>query len=181
MVTKRLMLGLGFVLILAIFTSIKVYGFSLPPASINGLLVGDFIYLPFIDKPQVVTPTPTPTSTLAPTPLPSLTPTPTKGPAIFDVSVGASPDTFSPSQITIHVGDTVRWTWASNFHTVTSGSTPGTADGKFCSPNNTDCGTINTSNTGAVFEQTFTQAGTFAYFCQIHFSMGMTGSVIVKP
>src|SRR5262245_16909740 len=49
--------------------------------------------------------------------------------------------TFDPSTVNISVGDTVRWTWAGNGHSVTSGL-PCTPDGQFCSPNNMNCGTI---------------------------------------
>ena len=53
--------------------------------------------------------------------------------------------------VNISVGDTVRWTWESDFHSVTSG-TPCTEDGQFCSPDNMHCeaGTLN--NTGFVYE-----------------------------
>ena len=46
--------------------------------------------------------------------------------------------TFMPDTVNISVGDTVRWTWESDFHSVTSG-TPCTADGQFCSPDNMNC------------------------------------------
>jgi len=35
---------------------------------------------------------------------------------------------FSPSSVTIRPGDTVRWTWADDFHSTTSG-TPGMPNG----------------------------------------------------
>jgi plastocyanin len=86
--------------------------------------------------------------------------------------------TFSPSTVNILVGDTVRWTWAAGGHTVTSGS-PCTVDSAYCSPNDTNCSTAATSNTGAVYTHTFNQAGTFSYFCRIHCGFGMTGTVNV--
>ena len=37
--------------------------------------------------------------------------------ATFNVTIGPNGDlVFSPSSVTIHPGDTVRWTWGSNFH-----------------------------------------------------------------
>ena len=101
---------------------------------------------------------------------------------IFDVMVGPNNTfTFSPSTVTISVGDTVRWTWGSSHHSVTSGdSTTCTADGQFCSPNNTNCSTCVTSNTGAVYEFTFTTAGTFSYHCCVHCALGMIGTVNVQ-
>src|SRR5262249_17570482 len=46
---------------------------------------------------------------------------PDLGSQIFDVTVGPVGDefTFRPDMINIGVGDTVRWTWASDFHSVT--------------------------------------------------------------
>ena len=42
--------------------------------------------------------------------------------ATFGVTVGPNGDlVFSPSSVTIHPGDTVRWTWGSSFHSSTSG------------------------------------------------------------
>src|SRR6266481_8986467 len=82
--------------------------------------------------------------------------------------------TFSPSTLNISVGDTVRWTWASSGHSVTSG-TPCTIDGQFCSPNDTNCEAGVLSNTGTVYEHTFAQAGAYSYFCVAHCGLGMTG------
>ena len=96
------------------------------------------------------------------------------------MQVGVNMFSYSPQQVTIHVGDTVRWTWKSDVHTVTSGA-GGVADGKFCSPNDANCKTPVASNTGAVYQHTFTQAGTYPYFCAFHFSKGMTGTVVVTP
>ena len=71
---------------------------------------------------------------------------------------------FSPSSITINVGDTIVWeNYDSASHTVTSN------DGTF------DSGSISTGNT---FSFTFTSAGTFNYYCAPH--PNMTGSVTVQ-
>jgi hypothetical protein len=72
----------------------------------------------------------------------------------------------------------VRWTWGSNGHSVTSGS-PCTVDGSFCSPNNTNCGAGVLSNIGFVYQHTFTQPGSYPYFCFVHCLSGMTGVVRV--
>ena len=50
---------------------------------------------------------------------------------IFDVTVGPG-FAFAPDTLNISVGDTVRWTWAGNGHSVTSGP-PCAADSQFCS------------------------------------------------
>ena len=110
-------------------------------------------------------------------PVPNAPPSPTS--QIFDVTVGPSGMLqFSPSTVTISVGDTVRWTWGSSNHSVTSG-TPCTVDGQFCSPNDTNCSAGTLSNMGFVYEHTFTVAGTYSYFCHLHCSLGMTGTVNV--
>ena len=33
---------------------------------------------------------------------------------------------------------------------------------------------------GATYEHVFTQAGNFPYYCSVHFSLGMTGSIKVR-
>ena len=71
---------------------------------------------------------------------------------------------FSPSPITVHVGDTVTWTNADRVgHTATAD------DASF------DTGTISSGGTSSAI--TFSTAGTFAYHCAIHSSM--QGTVIV--
>ncbi|MEP7014886.1 MAG: plastocyanin/azurin family copper-binding protein [Verrucomicrobiota bacterium] len=98
---------------------------------------------------------------------------------IFDVTVGpAGNRVFSPNTVNISVGDTVRWTWGSSNHSVTSGSSCA-ADSQFCSPNDTNCGAGTLSNTGSVYQQTFGQAGDYFYFCALHCFSGMTGTIHV--
>ena len=98
---------------------------------------------------------------------------------IFDVAVGVDGFTFTPPTANISIGDTVRWTWFSNGHSVTSGD-PCTVNGQFCSPDDTNCDTGTLSNNGFVYEHTFAQAGTFNYFCFAHCALGMTGVVNVS-
>jgi plastocyanin len=87
---------------------------------------------------------------------------------------------WSPREIVIHAGDTVRWQWHSLAHTVTEG-TDGLING-----NELWTAPLNSSN--PVFQFTFTPAflaanphpgGRYDYFCQPHFPMGMTGVIIV--
>jgi len=104
------------------------------------------------------------------------------GSEIFDVTVGPVGNElrFVPDTVTITAGDTVRWTWESDFHSVTSG-TSCTADGQFCSPDNMNCDAGILNNTGFVYEFTFTQPGMYQYFCALHCFAGMTGVVNVMP
>ena len=101
---------------------------------------------------------------------------------IFDVTVGpvGNEFTFMPDVVNIGVGDTVRWTWASDFHSVSSGP-PCTEDGQFCSPDNMDCEAGILNDTGFVYEFTFTQPGVYQYFCDLHCFAGMTGVINVLP
>jgi plastocyanin len=98
------------------------------------------------------------------------------------VTVGASGDSFSPTTVTINVGDTVQWTWSASFHSVTSvaNTTTCTPDGTFCSPDDTNCSAGTLSNSGTTYCQKFTAAGTFNYVCFQHCAEGMRGSVVVQ-
>lgn len=79
---------------------------------------------------------------------------------------------YSPSPITVTVGTSVTWRNTDTmFHTVTSGSSNGSAgtpDGKF------DSGEI---QPGETFERTFDEPGSYDYFCTPH--PWMIGQVVV--
>jgi len=77
---------------------------------------------------------------------------------------------FSPQAVSIQPGDTVMWTWDRSGHTVTSG-VPGGSTGLF------DSGI---RNNGFTFSFTFSDPGTYNYFCTPHGNCcGMVGSVMV--
>jgi plastocyanin/N-acetylneuraminic acid mutarotase len=99
---------------------------------------------------------------------------------IFDVQVGPAL-AFDPKTVDIAVGDTVRWTWAGGGHSVTSGL-PCVADSQFCSPDDLNCATGILSDAGTVYTHTFTEPGTYQYFCAApgHCQAGMTGVVNVS-
>jgi len=85
--------------------------------------------------------------------------------AAAQANIGMGPSYFSPSQITINVGDTVVWTNTDTIpHTVTAN------DGGF------DGGTM---QPGAVYSRTFIAPGTFSYRCLFH--PGMVGTISVAP
>src|SRR2546428_761070 len=56
----------------------------------------------------------------------------------------------------------------------------GNADNQFCSASNPGCDNPPLSSNGFTFEHTFTQPGTFPYYCSVHFSLGMTGTITVQ-
>jgi plastocyanin len=87
---------------------------------------------------------------------------------------------FSPREVVIHAGDTVRWEWTSGSHTVTEG-TDGLVNGNELWHSSLNSGT-------QVFQFTFTPGfvaanpkpgGRYPYFCQPHFLMGMTAAITV--
>jgi len=99
---------------------------------------------------------------------------------IVDVAVGPGGGfTFDPDIVNISVGDTVRWTWGSSGHSVTSGP-PCQADSQYCSPNDMNCSPGSLSNLGTVYQHTFTNAGSYSYHCLSHCLLGMTGVVNVS-
>src|SRR6266446_3802829 len=89
--------------------------------------------------------------------------------ATVTVMVGPNCFCFSPSEVTINPGDTVRWTFSSSGHSTTSGM-PGSPNGIW------DSGIL---NQGAMFTHTFNSVGSFPYYCTPHGSLGMVGTVTV--
>jgi plastocyanin len=91
------------------------------------------------------------------------------------VQVGQNGMTFTPQTVSIAPGDTVNWFWHgtpgyyNNYHSVTAG-TPAVP-----TPNIFDSGV---HQFPYLYSHTFTSAGNFPYFCQVHTTM-MTGSVVV--
>src|SRR5262249_13426346 len=77
-------------------------------------------------------------------------------------TVEIDPFAFNPNEVTINVNDQVVWKWVSDFHTSTS-TTGLWNSGLF--------------NTGHLFTNTFTSAGSFPYLCTVH---GFTGTVNVQ-
>jgi plastocyanin len=72
---------------------------------------------------------------------------------------------FQPGTVTIKVGDTVTWTNSdTTAHTATSTDDPALFDGEMAP--------------GESFSFTFTEAGSFDYFCEIHPTM--EGTVVVQ-
>jgi plastocyanin len=91
--------------------------------------------------------------------------------ATATVLVGSGGLIFVPATTNILVNDSVTWSWVGSFHSTTSGTPPGTPNGLWDSAVN---------NAPHSFTKTFTTAGTFPYYCSIHFSEGMVGSIIVS-
>jgi plastocyanin len=87
---------------------------------------------------------------------------------------------FSPREVVINPGDTVRWTWSSGSHTVTEG-TDGTINGNeaFHAPLTSATPQYEVAFTPAFLAANPRPGGRYDYFCQPHFSIGMNGVVWV--
>lgn len=77
---------------------------------------------------------------------------------------------FSPANVVIAAGTTVRWTWLDDPHTVTSTGTP------------TFPGHPVAAGPPTVYEFTFTTPGTYRFYCSEHGTptTGMRGTVVVQ-
>ena len=75
---------------------------------------------------------------------------------------------YSPAALTVKVGDTVTWEGDFSTHPLVSGASCGHPDGTF------------QAGSGTTFSFTFTAAGTYPYYCNVHCSLGMTGVVMVQ-
>lgn len=116
------------------------------------------------------TTTATPTTTTAGTTTTGATTTTADtGTGASTVDVFAEDFSFSPSTVNIKVGDTVRWNLTGGTHTTTSGTFP-TPDGMW----------NQTLQSDPPVTVTFTEAGTFTYFCRFHGDL-MSGRVVVEP
>jgi plastocyanin len=84
--------------------------------------------------------------------------------------VTLSGTSFTPGNVTITVGETVRWVVSNGSHTVTpdNPSQPGVWTG------------TGQLDAGDTFQHTFTTAGTYDYHCIPHESLGMTGTITVQ-
>lgn len=96
--------------------------------------------------------------------------------ATATVLVGSNGKVFTPATTNIVVNDRVIWTWggpASTPHSTTSGTvttTNNTPDGLW------DSGVVAGAHS---FTNTFGSAGSFPYFCQVHYTNGMVGTINV--
>jgi plastocyanin len=87
---------------------------------------------------------------------------------------GNAADVFVPATNNINVNDQVIWNWVGNDHHST---TSGTTSGVTMTPNGLwNSGVTNSPHS---FTNTFTSAGAFPYYCQVHYTIGMKGLINV--
>jgi plastocyanin len=90
---------------------------------------------------------------------------------------------FTPQNITIQLGDTVRWDWTNFNHTVTEG-TDGLINGNelFTFPLDSAHPTVQFTFDAAFVNAHPMPGGLYNYFCVIHFGSGMKGTItVVSP
>jgi len=99
--------------------------------------------------------------------------------ATATINVGLGGSMFSPQNSTINVGDSVQFVWSAGSHTVTTaalcpaaGTTTSLGVGPFDFPFS---GPSATQTVGP-----FTSAGVYNFYCKIHCSIGMTGTITVS-
>ena len=78
---------------------------------------------------------------------------------------------FDPNELTVDVGDTVKWNNVEGFHNVVP-DVGNAVDINFTSGD--------PASSPWTFEFTFDTPGVFSYFCVIHLSAGMTGVITVQ-
>lgn len=92
------------------------------------------------------------------------------------VAVGPGGDfVYDPETVQIQPGATVRWEWESDFHNVVPEEIPDGATWE-----GTPGGASTTYDTGYTYSYTFTETGTYSYYCQPHRQQGMVGEVVVS-
>ena len=102
-------------------------------------------------------------------------------PATVVVKMLDTPPSFEPAQVTIHVGDTVKWDNVGNsVHHATDDAGAAIKSNDVSRPAGAkpfDSGFI---PPGASFTQTFTVPGTYKYVCAAHETSGMSGEIVVR-
>ena len=78
---------------------------------------------------------------------------------------------FTPENLSISLGETVKWVWVAGYHNVN-----GSLDAY---PNNPEGFESEFGSEGFTYSYTFNTAGTYDYHCDPHLGMGMVGTVSV--
>jgi plastocyanin len=90
------------------------------------------------------------------------------------VGTSANLDIFTPAVVNINAGDQIIWTWqGTRQHSTTSGTVSG------ATTNYTGLWGSGVSTAPNSFTNSFPSAGSFPFYCQIHYAFGMTGVVNV--
>lgn len=82
---------------------------------------------------------------------------------------------YEPKSLTVAVDETVTWTWDSSNHNVVVETQPDGADWR-----GTEGAPTKTFDEGHEYSHAFETPGTYAYFCNPHKGLGMTGEIVVE-
>lgn len=82
---------------------------------------------------------------------------------------------YDPDSLTVSVGETVTWTWASNDHNIVVESQPEGAEWPGTAGDANE-----TYDEGHSYEYTFETPGTYAYYCMPHRGLGMEAEIVVE-
>lgn len=88
----------------------------------------------------------------------------------FNGTISLSGSSFSPANATIKAGESVTWVWNGGSHTVTNGTDPNLPETRLFDEPQKSSGS---------FTYTFATPGSYPYFCRVHFTMGMKGTITV--
>src|SRR5262245_14694334 len=77
------------------------------------------------------------------------------------VQINVNSLTFSPANVNINLGDTIKWKWVSGTHTTTSTTIPGGAAGW----------SMNINSGATIFTYVPAVTGTYNYQCNFHVGM----------
>jgi plastocyanin len=84
---------------------------------------------------------------------------------------------WEPANVTVPVGGTVTFKISGGApHPVASGTGPDNRDKAF---DDSKCQSAQMGTNGASCKVTFAKAGTYPFFCEVHYSLGMTGTITV--
>ena len=97
------------------------------------------------------------------------------------VNIPQAKTAFEPSDLTIRVGDTVRWRNRSIVeHTVVCDPAKAKDPANGAYPKGAQPFDSGPFADDATFEHTFTTPGNYRYFCREHEAMGMVGKIVVQ-
>ena len=101
--------------------------------------------------------------------------------ATVEVKMTDTPPVYIPAKVTIHKGDTIKWTNnAATLHTVTFDPAKAVDKSNVMLPKGVDPFDSGFMMPGKDFSHTFTVSGQYKYFCIPHEKDGMIGYVTVK-
>ncbi len=102
--------------------------------------------------------------------------------SVVVVKMKDMPPSFEPREVTIHVGDTVKWENVGNsVHHATDSHEMAIKSEDVQSPGGTASFDSGFLRPGEAFTHTFTTAGVYKYVCVAHEASGMIGEITVTP